>query len=107
MVTLVFLENQKGLFHHLMTHFRLPVKLLMISGPCREASFTAITLNPESNSPKEESFPIPLKCIDVSRTIHTNLDVKLEKRIDDCWNIDGSRELSDPCTIHSMGRKSS
>ena len=27
-------------------------------------------------SPKEESFPIPLKHIDVSRTTHTNLDVK-------------------------------
>ena len=25
--TLTFFENQKGLFHHLMTHFRLPVKL--------------------------------------------------------------------------------
>ena len=24
--TLIFLENQKGLFHNLMTHFRLPVK---------------------------------------------------------------------------------
>ena len=27
-------------------------------------------------SPREESFPIPLKYIDVSRTTHTNLDVK-------------------------------
>ena len=25
-VTLTFLENQKGLFHHLKTHFRMPVK---------------------------------------------------------------------------------
>ena len=49
-------------------------------------------------SPREESFPVPLKCIDVSRTTHTNLDVKQEKRIDDCWNIDGSRDLSDPWT---------
>ena len=46
-------------------------------------------------SPKEESFPIPLKYIDVSRTAHTNLDVMQESRIDDCWNIDGSRDLSD------------
>ena len=46
-------------------------------------------------SPREESFPIPLKYIDVSRTTHTNLDVKQEKRIDDYWNIDGSRVLSD------------
>ena len=34
-------------------------------------------------SPREESFPTPLKYIDVSRTTHTNLDVKQEKRIDD------------------------
>ena len=45
-------------------------------------------------SPREESFPIPLEHIDVSRTTHTNLDVKQEKRIDDYWNIDGSRDLS-------------
>ena len=49
-------------------------------------------------SPREETFPIPLKYIDVSRTTHTNLDVKQEKRIDDYWNIDGSRDLSDPWT---------
>ena len=49
-------------------------------------------------SPREESFPIPLKYIDVTRTSHTNLDVKQEKRIDDYWNIDGSRDLSDPWT---------
>ena len=49
-------------------------------------------------SPREESFPIPLKYIDLSRTTHTNLDVKQEKRIDDYWNIDGSRDLSDPWT---------
>ena len=44
-------------------------------------------------SPREESFPIS-----VTRTTRTNLDVKLEKRIDDYWNIDGSRDLSDPWT---------
>ena len=49
-------------------------------------------------SPREESFPIPLKYIDVSRTTHTNVDVKQERRIDDYWNIDGSRNLSDPWT---------
>ena len=52
----------------------------------------------ELYSPREESFPIPLKYIDVTRTTHTNLDVKLEKRIDDYWNIDGFRDLSDPWT---------
>ena len=45
----------------------------------------------ELYSPREESFPIPLKYIDVTRTTQ-------EKRIDDYWNIDGSRDLSDPWT---------
>ena len=62
----------------------------MIFGPCQEASYTAITLNPESNfTRREESFPIPLKYIDVSRTTRTNLDVEQDRRIDDYWNIDG------------------
>ena len=46
-------------------------------------------------SPREASFPIPLKYIDVSRTTHANLDVN---GIDDYWNIDGSRDLSDSWT---------
>ena len=61
-------------------------------------------------SPKKESFPIPLKYIDVSRTTHTNLDVKQEKRIDDYWNIDDSklvRSLDRFHTIYPIGRKTS
>ena len=46
----------------------------------------------------ERRIPIPLKYIDVTRTSHTNLDVKQEKRIDDYWNICVSRDLSDPWT---------
>ena len=53
-------------------------------------------------SPRKESFRIPLQQIDVSRTAHTNLDVNQEKRIDDCWKIDGSRDLSDPWTSFSQ-----
>ena len=53
-------------------------------------------------SPREESFLVPMKYIDVSRTTHTNLDVKQEKRIDDYWNIDGSRDLSDPWTVFTQ-----
>ena len=49
-------------------------------------------------SPREESFPIPLKYIDVTRTTHTNSDVMQERRIDDYWNVDGSRDLSDSST---------
>ena len=71
----------------------------MIFGPCQEASYTAITLNPELNFTRQKkSFLIPLKYIDVSRTTRMNLGVKQEKRIDDYWNIDGSRDLSDPWT---------
>ena len=40
-------------------------------------------------------IPNSTKNIDVSRTTHTNLDVKQERRIDDYWNIDGSRDVSD------------
>ena len=45
-------------------------------------------------SPREESFPIPLKYIDVSRTTRTNLDVKQKRRIMTIGTIDGSRDLS-------------
>ena len=43
--------------------------------------------------PKEESFPIPLKYIDVIRLTHSDLDVAQEKRIDDCWNVDGDKSV--------------
>ena len=45
--------------------------------------------------PKEETFPIPLKYIDVPRATNTNLDVLQEKRVDDCWNVDVNRSLSE------------
>ena len=44
--------------------------------------------------PTEESFPTPLKYIDVTRTTETYLDVMSEKQIDDYWNVDGEGELS-------------
>ena len=47
-------------------------------------------------SPREESFPIPLKYIDVSRTTHTNLDVKQEERIDDYWKKNLQTEICGP-----------
>ena len=47
---------------------------------------------------REESFPVPLKYTDVTRTAHTSLDVMLEKDSDDCWKVDGDRELSDTWT---------
>ena len=48
--------------------------------------------------PREEAFPVPLKYIDVTRNTHTSLDVLLEKQIEDYWNVDGERELSDAWT---------
>ena len=50
------------------------------------------------HTPREESFPIPLKYIDVTRVTHTTLDVLQESRIDDYWDIDGLRDLSDSWT---------
>ena len=47
--------------------------------------------------PKEESFPIPMKYIDVARTTHKSLDVLLERHVD-YWKVDGERELSDAWT---------
>ena len=44
--------------------------------------------------PKEETFPIQ-KNIDVTRSTNTDLDVMQEKKIDDCWNVDSSKHLSD------------
>ena len=38
--------------------------------------------------PKEETFPIPLIYIDVTRTTHSNLDLIQAKRIDDFWNAE-------------------
>ena len=66
--------------------------------PPPQDSFHHVEPRVKLYSPREESFLIPLKYIDVSRTTHINLDVKQEKRIDDYWNIDGSRDLSDPWT---------
>ena len=46
----------------------------------------------------EESFPIPLKFFDVTRSTHTDLDFAQEKRIDDYWNVQENRSLSDSWT---------
>ena len=47
------------------------------------------------NVPKEETFPVPLKYMDVTRSTYTDLDVMQEKRFDDYWNVDSNRSLSD------------
>ena len=56
--------------------------------------------------PKEETFTIPLKYIDVTGSTHTDVDVLQEKRIDDYWNVDSNRHLSgswkgdSPCSLY-------
>ena len=58
-VILTFLENQKGLFHHLTTRFRMPVKQLMISGPCQVTSYTATSRWTQSRTLLAERSIIP------------------------------------------------
>ena len=43
--------------------------------------------------PKEETFIIPLKFIDVATFTFADLDVLQEKKIDACWNVDSSNHL--------------
>ena len=45
--------------------------------------------------PKEETFSIPLKYIDVTGSTRTDLDVLQETRVDDYGNVDANRNLSD------------
>ena len=47
--------------------------------------------------PREETFRIPLKYMDVTRFSHTDLDVMQEKRIDEFLTVDSNREVSDSC----------
>ena len=47
--------------------------------------------------PTEESFLIPLKYIDVTRTTDTTSDVMSEKHIGDWWNVDG-----ESCRMHGQ-----
>ena len=48
--------------------------------------------------PTEESFRIPVKYRDVTRTTDTTIDVMSKKHIEDYWNGDGERQLSDAWT---------
>ena len=60
--------------------------------------FLEISFTVKLYVPTEESFPFPLKYVDVTRTTDATLDVMSEKHIEDCWNVDGDRELSDAWT---------
>ena len=111
-VILIFLENQKGLFHHLTTRFRMPVKRWMIFWSMSGNFMYRHHVEPRVKlySPREESFPIPLKIqLTYPWTTHTNLDVKQEKRFDDYWNNRWVSRLGWSLDrfhrIYSIGRK--
>ena len=76
------------------------VKQEMISGPFQENFIYRHHIEPRVKLylPREASFPNPLKYIDVTRATSASLDVLLEKNIDDYWNVDGDRELSNAWT---------
>ena len=67
----------------------------MISGPLRAFFIHRHHVEPRVKLyvPRAESFPIPLKYIDVARTSDSPLEVMLEKNIEDYWNVDGDREI--------------
>ena len=90
----IFEANQKGFNRQ---NQQMTLKPGPTSGRCKVNSFIAITMNLEFNSMcrKEETFPIPLEHIDLTRSTHTDLDVMQEKRVDDCWKFDSNRSLSD------------
>ena len=48
--------------------------------------------------PKEETFPVPMKYIDVTRNTHTSLDVLLEKIL----KITGTRMEKKNCQMHGQ-----
>ena len=78
----------------------MALKPAMTSGQSKVTSFYRHHTEPRVHLyvATEETFPIPLKCIDVTRTTHTSLDVLQDKRISDYWNVDMDRTLSDSWT---------
>ena len=109
---LIFLENQSGLLHHLKTRFgcRWSDKWFLVHVRKLHLPPSRWTQSLKLYSPREESFPIPLKYIDVILLIQTWMLCKRNASMI-FGNIDGSRDLSDPWgrfhTIYSTRRKSS
>ena len=63
-VILTFLKNQKGLFHNLKTHFRMPVKRWTIFGPCQKLQL------PPSRWTKSPTLLAERRIIPYSTEIH-------------------------------------
>ena len=64
---------------HFETHRCMMVKLGMISGSGNFVHRHRVEPRVKLYVPRQESFPIPLKYIDVTRATSTSLDVTLEK----------------------------
>ena len=92
-----FKANRKNLNRQ---NSKTTLKLEKTSGRYKVASIIGITLNLEFNSTcrKNKHALTPLKYIDVSWSRHIDLDVMQEKRIEDYWNVDMNRSLSDSLT---------
>ena len=70
-----------------------------ICGRSKGISFILITLTSEIKLyvPEEEPLPTPMRYIDVVRRTHTTLNVLPETHAEDYWNVNGDRNLSEPC----------
>ena len=79
-----FKANRKSLNRQ---NLQITPKPEAILGRFKVTSVVVIKLEPRNQLfvPKEETFPIPLKYIDITRPTHTDLDVMQEKKIDDYW----------------------
>ena len=66
-----------------MTQHGMMRKPRMTSGPLREIFTYRHHMEPRIKlyMPKEESVPIPMKYVDVTRTTHSSLDVLKEKHV--------------------------
>ena len=89
---IIFEENQTGLLQlHDKTHHGKMVKpkvIFVFSGDFIYRHHVEHRV--KLYVPTEESFLIPLKCIDVTTTTVTKLDVLSVKHVEDDWNGDGS-----------------
>ena len=76
---------------------QMTLKPVPTFGRFKGTSSIVITMNLEFNSlcRRKKHWNIPLKYIDVTRSTCIDLDVMQEKRVDDCWNVDSNRSLSD------------
>ena len=74
---------------------RQNLKMIPTSGRFNSSVVMTMNLEHDIYVPREETFPIPLKYIDVTRSTHTDVDVMQEKRIDDDLNVVSNRSLSD------------